>query len=584
MKLESYGDVTVTQGPGIRRRLHVGACAAIAMLVTACASPIALTVPDEAAQRSAQAAVAAAVAAATAASAAAASETALAAAAAAAASATQAAAAASVAVPAAATASAVEAPVDPLRPEVTVDLSDRTAQTDLWQRVRNGFGIADLDDDFVRRREAYYARQPDYVQRMAERGGRYLFHIVEEVQKRGLPSELALLPFIESAFNPQAMSSARASGMWQFMPATGRDFALRQNVFQDDRRDVLASTRAALDYLTRLHGMFGDWHLALAAYNWGEGSVRRAIKRNQQAGRPTHYASLSMPAETRDYVPKLQAMKNIVANPQNFGLSLPPLQNHPYFLGVPIARDIDVALAARLARLSTADFQALNPQMNKPVILAAGTPQVLLPYDNAAVFVQALAGHQGQLASWTAWVAPKTMKTTQAAQQVGMSDEDLRSVNNIPPRMQVKAGSTLLVPRSAQRQADVPEQLAHHAVMSLAPDAPASRRIAVRTGRKGETVAAIAKRYGVSAAQVAQWNKVTATSRFAGGSTVELHVPVRSARSPGVAKTVTAERGNVQRVRSVRTAKARAPARPVAQRSAQDGLRVAEAAVSTKKR
>ncbi len=549
MTFESHGSVALM--------LRVGACVATALFLAACAGTGALIVPDEAAQRSAQAAAAASAAQA---SAAAASEVASAVAAATAAPAAPLEAAA----PAA---SAVEAPVDPLRPEVTVDLTDRTAQVDLWQRVRNGFGIADLDDDFVRRREAYYARQPDYVQRMAERGSRYLFHIVEEVQKRGLPSELALLPFIESAFNPQAMSSARASGMWQFMPATGRDFALRQNVFRDDRRDVLASTRAALDYLTRLHGMFGDWHLALAAYNWGEGSVQRAIRRNQKAGRPTDYASLSMPAETRDYVPKLQAMKNIVANPQTFGLTLPPLQNHPYFLGVPIARDIDVALAARLARLSTADFQALNPQMNKPVILAAGTPQVLLPYDNAASFVQALAGHHGPLASWTAWVAPKTMKTTQVAQQVGMSDEELRSINNIPPRMLVKAGSALLVPRNAQRQADVPEQLAHHAVMSLAADAPPSRRRVVRTGRNGDTVAAIAKRYGVSAAQVAQWNKVTATSRFAGGTAVELHLPARSVRTLAVAKTTKAERSSARAVRS-----------------ANGGMRVAEAAVSTKKR
>ena len=575
MKFESHAEAPLMWASGAWHRLQIGACVAIAMFVTACAGPMALSVPDEAAQRTAQAAAAAPT------NAPAASEAASAVAAAAAAAAEQTSAAASAPLPASPAASAVEAPVDPLRPEVTVDLSDRTAQIDLWQRVRNGFGIADLDDDFVRRREAYYARQPDYVQRMAERGGRYLFHIVEEVQKRGLPSELALLPFIESAFNPQAMSSARASGMWQFMPATGRDFALRQNVFRDDRRDVLASTRAALDYLTRLHGMFGDWHLALAAYNWGEGSVQRAIKRNQNAGRPTDYASLSMPAETRDYVPKLQAMKNIVANPKNFGLSLPPLQNHPYFLGVPIARDIDVALAARLARLSTADFQALNPQMNKPVILAAGTPQVLLPYDNAAIFVQALAGHHGPLASWTAWVAPRTMKTTQAAQQVGMSDDELRNINNIPPRMLVKAGSTLLVPRSAQRQADVPEQLAHHAVMSLAADAPPSRRMVVRAGRKGETVAAIAKRHGVSAAQVAQWNKVTAASRFAGGSAVELHLPVRSTRAAAVSHSAKAERSIT---RAVPTAKGRAPPRAVAQRSAKGGLRVAEAVVSTKKR
>jgi len=435
--------------------------------------------------------------------------------------------------------SVVEAPVDPLRPEVPVDLTDRTAQTDLWQRVRNGFGIADLDDDFVRKREQYYARQPEYVQRMAERGGRYLFHIVEEVQKRSLPTELALLPFIESAFNPQALSSARASGMWQFMPATGRDFDLRQNVFRDDRRDVLASTRAALDYLTRLHGMFGDWHLALAAYNWGEGNVQRAIKRNRLAGLPTDYSSLRMPAETRDYVPKLQAVKNIVAAPQAFALSLPALQNHPYFLSVPIARDIDVALAARLAGLSLADFQALNPQMNKPVILAAGTPRVLLPYDNAAEFINNIAAHRGPFASWTAWVAPSTMKTAQVAQQVGIAEAELRSVNNIPPRMVVKAGSTLLVPRSAQRQADVSEKIAEHATMALAPEAGVAKRTTFKIGKKGDSVAAVAKRYLVSPAQVAQWNDVALNARFAAGSTVVVFVPPRAVKA---APTRTAAR------------------------------------------
>ena len=419
------------------------------------------------------------------------------------------------------------APIDPLRPDVRIDLDDRSARTDLWQRVRNGFAIPDLEGPLVRNREQWYATRPDYVQRMTERGGRYLFHIVEEVEKRGLPTELALLPFIESAFNPQAMSSARASGMWQFMPATGRHFELKQNVFRDDRRDVLSSTRAALDYLTKLHAMFGDWHLALAAYNWGEGSVQRAIEKNRRAGRPTDYASLSMPEETRYYVPKLQAVKNIVAQPQTFSLTLPELSNHPYFLSVPIERDIDVALAARLAGLPLAEFQSLNPQMNKPVILAAGTPRVLLPYDNANNFVKALPLHRGPQASWTAWVAPKTLKTADAARQVGMSDADLREVNKIPPHMVVRAGSTLLVPRAAHKQTDVSEHVADNATMALAPDAPPLRRVSFKAGTKGDSVAAVAKRYRVSAAQVAQWNSVVSSARFAAGASVVVFVPSR---------------------------------------------------------
>jgi len=413
--------------------------------------------------------------------------------------------------------------VDPWRPDVRLDLSDRTAQTDLWVRVRRGFAMPDLDNDLVRNREQWYATRPDYVQRMTERGGRYLFHIVEELERRGMPTELALLPFIESAFNPQAMSSAKASGMWQFMSATGKDFALKQNVFRDDRRDVLASTRAALDYLQKLYGMFGDWQLALAAYNWGEGSVQRAIARNQSLGLPTDYASLKMPAETQYYVPKLQAVKNIVARPADFGLTLPALRNHPYFLSVAIDRDMDVAVAVKLAGISTDEFQTLNPQMNKPVILAAGTPQVLLPYDNANLFIRRLPSHHGQLASWTAWVAPKTMHPSAAAKEVGMSEAQLRDVNHIPPRMLVKAGSTLLVPRAESRQADVSVAVADNATMALAPDAPPLRKLSLKAGRK-DSVASVAKRYRTSAVQVAQWNGVNPTAIFKPGQTVVVYV------------------------------------------------------------
>jgi membrane-bound lytic murein transglycosylase D len=432
---------------------------------------------------------------------------------------------------------AVAAPIDPLRPDVRVDLEDRTAQQDLWDRVRRGFAMPDLDGDRVRRAEQWYVDRPDYVQRMTDRGGRYLYHIVEEVEKRGMPTELALLPFVESAFNPQAMSVANASGMWQFVPSTGRDFALKQNVFRDDRRSVLASTKAALDYLGRLYAEFNDWQLALAAYNWGEGNVRRAVARNQRAGLPTDYESLRMPEETRNYVPKLQAVKNIILKPEVYSLGLPQLANHPYFLSVPIERDMDVELAAKLADLPVDEFKLLNPQMNKPVILAAGTPQVLLPYDNANAFVRNIQQHHGPMASWTAWVAPKTLRPADAAKQFGISEATLREVNRIPARMLVKAGSTLLVPRSTRRTEDVPESVADNARMVLAPDAPSQRRLSVKVGKRGESVAAVARRYHVSTAQVAQWNKVSAGASFKGGQVVTLFVP--SARASSNVRTAS---------------------------------------------
>ena len=415
--------------------------------------------------------------------------------------------------------------VDPIQPERRVT-EDRSSRLDLWQRIRDGYGMPDLENTLVASHEQAYRANPEAIKRMTERGSRYLFHIVEEVQRRQLPSELALLPFIESAFNPQALSRASASGIWQFMPQTGRHFDLKQNVFRDDRRDVLASTDAALDYLGKLYAMFGDWHLALAAYNWGEGNVSRAIKRNRAAGLATDYASLRLPNETRNYVPKFQAVKNMVSRPEAFGIALPVLENHPYFLAVAISRDIDVDLAARLARLPLDDFRSLNPQLNKPVIFASGTPQILLPYDNANTFVKALAGHKGPTASWTAWTLPTAMKSADAADRVGMSDEGFRTINHIPPRMILKGGSTVLVPRGNGKQAEVPEHLADNASMSLAPEVPPQRKIVWVVGKRSESVAAVAQRHRLSASQVAQWNSVSVKASFPPASRVTLFVPV----------------------------------------------------------
>ena len=391
--------------------------------------------------------------------------------------------------------------------------------------------MPNLESDLVRDREQWYATRPEYIERMTERSRKYLFHIVEELERRNMPSELALLPFIESAFNPQAVSSAKAAGMWQFMPATGRDFELKQNAFRDDRRDVLESTRAALDYLQKLYGMFGDWQLALAAYNWGEGSVGRAIARNKAAGLGVSYSDLNMPTETRYYVPKLQAVKNIVASPQSFNTRLPLIGNHPYFETVVIHRDIDVALAAKLAEVSLEDFKALNPSVHRPVILAAGTPQILLPWDNVEIFQRNLDAYGGsRLASWTAWVAPSTMKPVEAARRVGMVEDDFRNINNIPPRMLIKAGSTLLVTRSGQFDGDVATSVADNGQMALAPDVVLKRSVV--QARKGDTFASLSRRYGLTAANVAEWNPLISSAGLRKGQSVVLFLPSRATRNP----------------------------------------------------
>ncbi len=393
---------------------------------------------------------------------------------------------------------------------------------DLWERIRRGFGMQDLQIDLVQDRERWYAQRPDYIQRMTARSSKYLYHIVEELERRNMPTELALLPFIESAFNPQAVSSARASGMWQFMPRTGKDFDLKQNAFRDDRRDVLASTRAALDYLQKLHAMFGDWHLALAAYNWGEGNVSKSMLRNQRQGAPVAYTDLRMPAETRLYVPKLQAMKNVVANPQALGVNLPSIPNHPYFEAVRLPRDMDVALIAKLAEVPVEDFKALNPSAHRPVLLAAGTPRILLPWDNAEIFQRNVDKYAGRLASWTAWVAPKTMKVSEAAQRVGMAEDELRSINKIPPRMLIKAGSALLVTRSAKQQTDVSSKLADNGQLNLTPEQVLRKQFI--KARKKDTLESIAKRYKVSVEQLAQWNGLSKTSSLKNGQKLVIMV------------------------------------------------------------
>lgn len=333
---------------------------------------------------------------------------------------------------------------------------------DLWDRIRDGFELEDSNSPLVIKHVRYYSDRPDYVDRMMSRSSRYLFYIVEEVERRKMPMELALLPFIESAFNPEAFSRAKASGMWQFMPATGKDFKLTQNIFRDERRDVIQSTDAALDYLQRLYKMFGDWELALAAYNWGEGNVSKAIKRNQAKKLPTDYASLKMPDETRNYVPKLLAIKNIVANPKSYGLTLPTLENHPYFVIVTTSKDIDVDLAAQFARMTVDEFKAMNPSFNKPVILGASEPQILLPFGRAESFQENLLQYTGRLSSWTAIRVANRETVDQLATRLDVDANQVRQINNIPKGMRIKAGSTVLIPRGG-KVGDVAEHLANNA-------------------------------------------------------------------------------------------------------------------------
>lgn len=331
---------------------------------------------------------------------------------------------------------------------------------DVWQRVRDNFGMPDLINDEVGRKEDYYATRADYVNRMASRSGDFLPLIMNEVERRRMPSEIALLPFVESAFVTNASSPVKASGLWQFMPATGRDFSLEQNRFADQRNDVVASTDAALTFLQRLHDQFGDWHLALAAYNWGPGNVTKAVRRAQAAGLQGTYEDIRMPLETRQYVPKLQAIKNIVANPSRFGIALPDVSKESRHEVVTITRDIDVTKAAELSGLDYDTFKRINPSFKKSVIVAALGSRILVPSERAEAVRDALNDRSKTLATLTTYSAYNTESLTDIASQFNTNEDNLRSINGIPSyHNYVKAGSTLLVPRTTNKASqDIPYQ------------------------------------------------------------------------------------------------------------------------------
>ena len=342
-----------------------------------------------------------------------------------------------------------ELPGDPVQEYLSdIDANNTTdPQADLWARIRDGYAMPDIESSYTSKHQDTYASQPEYFKRMLDRSQKYLFHIVEEVQKRGMPTEIALLPMIESAYNPQANSTSRAAGIWQFIPSTGKHFGLKQNWWVDNRRDVTAATNAALDYLQKLHGMFGSWDLALAAYNAGEGTVQRAINSNLAQGLATDYQSLNLPPETRNYVPKLQAVKNIVTNPEKFGLTLNDIPNHPYFARVTMPKQIDAKLAAKLAEISYEEFTSLNPSYNRPVITSTGEKhQLLLPVLAAERFADNLANYDKPLTNWQTYNAKRGERMDNIAQKFGMNVSQLRDVNGLPAANKLRNPQAMLVP------------------------------------------------------------------------------------------------------------------------------------------
>ncbi len=416
---------------------------------------------------------------------------------------------------------------------------------DLWDRIRAGFAMTELEDPLVRRWERFYAERPDYVGRIVDRSARYLFYIVTELERRNMPLEIALLPMIESAFNPVALSSAKAAGIWQFIPSTGKQFGMKQDWWADSRRDVVAATNGALDYLSKLYEMFGDWQLALASYNWGEGSVMRAVARAKAAGRDGSYLSLNMPDETRNYLPKLQAVKNIIRDPGQYGIKLTSIPNQPYFKTITMAEPIDIDRAIQLAKVSREEFLALNPAHQRPVIAGRGEYQILLPTVNADLFLANLESDARPKVSWMAYRTRPGDRLDALAQRFGTTVAALKSVNGIRAVAPIlPAGYHLLVPSDGP--SDEALGSLQNAVFTKFPEYVPAR---VHRVRRGETLAVIAKRYGMAPKTLATWNRSSVRSGVRAGQVLSVNGPAPLAQK-GKGRFVSVKAGRVVRAQA----------------------------------
>lgn len=375
---------------------------------------------------------------------------------------------------------------------------------DLWARIRAGLKMPKLDPSITRAHENWFIENVEFREAMLERSKLYLYYIVEEVDKRGMPMEIALLPAIESAYKPYAYSRAKASGLWQFIPSTGRLYGLKTNWWYDGRRDIIASTRAALDYLQKLYGDFGDWHLALAAYNAGEGRVGRAIESNRRKGRGTDYLSLKqLKPETRHYVPKLLAIVNLISDPQRYGIQLPSIPNEPYFTAVETNSQVDLGVIARLTGMEVDQLHFINPHYTRWATDPNGPHKVLVPADKKDILLAGLSNlPDHERVQWRHHEVRRGDTLYGIARRYGITVEAIKSSNKLSHGLRI--GQSLMLPISAT------------AKLPTAPNVAKPIRAAAKTGpiihkvRSGETLTSIARRYNVMVHQLAEWNTMQA--------------------------------------------------------------------------
>lgn len=430
-------------------------------------------------------------------------------------------------------ADAAEAALDDLTGDAAEEASD-----DLIAQLRANFGLPRLERPEVMQQVALFERHPAYFERVLNRARPYLPHVAQEVEARGLPAELAFLPMIESEFDPFAYSHGRAAGLWQIVPATGRHFGLKQNWWYDGRRDVMASTRVALDYLQYLHGLFdGDWLLAVAAYNSGQGRVGRAIRKNRAAGRPTDFWHLRLPPETRDYVPRLLALARVLNDPAAHGLSLPRIPREAAFADVALDGQIDLAVAAELAGIELEELQMLNPAFNRWATDPDGPHRLLLPVDSVPAFQAAVAKlPPEERVRWRRHRVRSGETLGGIAQRYKITVDTLQSVNGLSGT-RIRAGAHLMIPSATLSTTEYPLSAANRLASTQSRD----RQGRVRsdyTARRGDSLWTIARRHGVGVRELAAWNGMAPGDTLSIGRELVVWVPESSDANTAVEPTL----------------------------------------------
>lgn len=381
---------------------------------------------------------------------------------------------------------------------------------DIWVRVRNGFALTGFDSRAVRYHEVAYTRHPKYIHRIIKRSKPYLYHIVEEVEHRGMPTEIVLLPLVESAFDPRAKSRSNALGLWQFIPSTGDSYGLTRNKWYDDRGDIIAATRAALDYLQKLYSIFGDWKLALAAYNWGKTAVRRSLASSHQKGRPVSFHHIELPSETRNHVYKLLAVRNIVANPEKFGVTLDAIPDEPYFAKIKIRHPVNISHITKLANISIDEFNVLNPAYKRNVIQIGDTPRILLlPVAKKETFLRNLKFYNRTFRPWRIFQASNKPYIVESSKPHEIILTHLDVINDIKRDEDNMPSQTIPVP-SRKRNIG--------ANINIVRKKPVTNKMIKRLQRydsenaltyivrKGDTLYGIARQHGLSVTQIKYWN------------------------------------------------------------------------------